>query len=496
MSEIENKYAEILSHFTEPDVPLKPDALLDEEQAMDNNKENQADTQTQTNSDTTAPTNDIDSKAEETSPDEEIAYEPLTEETVSAMTTPPVKKINFRLLAIVLAVIVVIAGIILTLTAPSDSGEVTLFRDSMISFGKKDPDTLSTLYGVVNKRGKTIVEPIYSMTSLPGEKVILAAEGSDSVSFYTGSGASMALVSRRGREITDFEIKDSLGVFSDGLMATAKDDKWGFITPSGKWKIKPKYMEAYSFSDGLAAVRDKNSLMWGFINKKGKLVIDYEFQEVASFTDGKAPIKLNGKWGYIDKKGNTLIENKFADVGEFENGIAIAVNGKGKWGYINEKGDWTVKPVYDELKGFSEGLSAAKKDGKWGYINKKGDWVIKNSFALVGSFADGLAYVQKKAGGKFGYINKKGTFAIKASYLMASSFADSIALIKTDKGFGYINTKGEKITKDKFSTATTFFDDGYAAVCEADKNSPSGEKWYIINRKGKKIFDRTFDSIY
>ena len=45
--------------------------------------------------------------------------------------------------------------------------------------------------------------------------------------------------------------------------------------------IPPTFIEAKSFSNGLAAVSDGK--YWGFINEDGDLVIDYQFLDVDYF---------------------------------------------------------------------------------------------------------------------------------------------------------------------------------------------------------------------
>ncbi len=477
MSDYHKKYEDILNHFTEPDTPLKQ-ISSDEEQITEEQE-----------------TEQVAQSNEETQDTPSVSINPLSEELEANITSNTKKSYPWIKIVCAIVLIVCIVTAICAVFSPRDD-KTNLFTDGMVSFQETDPETLNPLYGIINKRGKVLVKADYSMTYPAGENVIVAAEGSESVSFYTGSGAALSLITKKGKSITDFVFDGTSWEFSEGLMAVSKDQKWGFVSPKGKWVIKPQYAEARSFEDSLAPVRDIKTLKWGYINKKGNKVIKCKFDEVGDFSDSMAPAKKDGKWGYINKKGDWVIKNKFSDVGEFEDGMAIAINKDGKWGFINPNGEWIIEPEYEELKSFSENLSAAKKDGKWGYINKKGKWVIKNQFASLGSFENGLSYAQKNSGGKFGYINKKGDFVINAKYLMASQFSDGIALVKAEKGFGYIDKKGKKITETDFVTATVFFDDGYAAVCESDPKSPIGEKWYIINRKGKPIFSKTFDGIY
>ena len=52
--------------------------------------------------------------------------------------------------------------------------------------------------------------------------------------------------------------------------------KWGFIDKTGSFVINPQFDFAWSFSDGLAAVRigDYETGKYGFIDKTGSFVIN------------------------------------------------------------------------------------------------------------------------------------------------------------------------------------------------------------------------------
>lgn len=76
----------------------------------------------------------------------------------------------------------------------------------------------------------------------------------------------------------------------DNGIAVCKNGQWGFVNSDGEEIIAPVYVEAKSFSNGLAAV--SNGETWGFIDKDGTLVIDYTF--------------LNAD--YFNSKGNCMIE--------------------------------------------------------------------------------------------------------------------------------------------------------------------------------------------
>ena len=105
---------------------------------------------------------------------------------------------------------------------------------------------------------------------------------------------------------------------------------WYFIDKTGRDLLFPLglWNEAYSFSGGLAIVRDctqighKYNNKWGCIDKTGKRVIPCKYDRISPFSEGLACVELNGKYGYIDKTGKEVIPLKYDFAWSFENGRA------------------------------------------------------------------------------------------------------------------------------------------------------------------------------
>ncbi len=87
--------------------------------------------------------------------------------------------------------------------------------------------------------------------------------------------------------------------FSEGLAAVKKDGLWGYIDTDGKYAVEPKYYGAWSFSEGLAAVQDKNG-KWGFIDKSGNEVVAAAYDGAWYFSKGLAVVVSGNRYGYIN----------------------------------------------------------------------------------------------------------------------------------------------------------------------------------------------------
>jgi hypothetical protein len=207
----------------------------------------------------------------------------------------------------------------------------------------------------------------------------------------------------------------NVGKFYSGMSRVYSNSGYtkGFINKKGELVIKPKYLYAEDFSEGMVNVSDK------FLNETGKTVLlSTDYKIIKGFSEGLAQVNLkNDVPAYINHKGKIVLDLTNLNVTSaysFSDDMAVVSRSDEdhKSGYINKNGKLIIPFLYVEAHGFSEGLASVKKEmeGKWGYINKRGEWIIKQRFTEVpyDGFKNGLAFV--KENGKWGYINLKGEY--------------------------------------------------------------------------------------
>ena len=188
------------------------------------------------------------------------------------------------------------------------------------------------------------------------------------------------LKDRSGKIIIE-PIYDEMQKTPYDLIMVIKNKKLGLADKNGVFLVAPKYDADFleydfEFSDGLAAVIKKtkdgiNNCV--YIDKTGKEVLDpnkfnsstvqdESYGACSQFSEGLAPATYNWRrdktnggymfdYGYIDKQGNIVVKVKDIDqslcgdalcISNFKHGIAkIAV--EGKWKYINKKGKFIHK---------------------------------------------------------------------------------------------------------------------------------------------------------
>lgn len=146
---------------------------------------------------------------------------------------------------------------------------------------------------IIDKSGKTVSDKKFDDIKLLGSgeyasNDIMVASVDGKYGIYDESGTSEC----------DFTAAD-MDISMGGKIAY-KDSKgkWGFVNSDGKIAIEPKFDEAMSFSNGLAAVRSGDK--WGFINESGEVVIDYKYSEGGYFTnDGVCFVGLSDEQMYM-----------------------------------------------------------------------------------------------------------------------------------------------------------------------------------------------------
>ena len=270
------------------------------------------------------------------------------------------------------------------------------------------------------------------------------------------------------------------------LYLVRKDSLYGYIDISGKVIIKPQYIRAQPFSEGLAAV--SNGKKYGFINSRGDTIIPFIYDETfMGFNNGLSDVTLCDSCGFINKKGKIVIPliyktcypfmSKYAQVQTFDMDYLVT-DKKGKtynedeindkyrlWvprnrypgsfststgrGRINIKGDTIVPPLYLVTGNLSDRMYIVQdKNKKWGAYNDKGQLVVIPQFDDIWHFHEGVANF--KLNDKWGYVNKIGQIVIEPIFDYARQFTNGIAYVELDGKVGFINKKGEFIIKPIF----------------------------------------------
>jgi hypothetical protein len=142
------------------------------------------------------------------------------------------------------------------------------------------------------------------------------------------------------------------------LFPIIENGRMGYINSKGVEVIKPIYLKADEFSEGLAAARLNGT--YGYIDHTGKFIIQPQYDYAVPFKEGLAVVYIDGKPSYINKKGEKAFECNYEFVSFFENGRAYVKTYSGKAGIINTKGKLVIDTIYRKIHPFHEGLAVVE----------------------------------------------------------------------------------------------------------------------------------------
>lgn len=285
-------------------------------------------------------------------------------------------------------------------------------------------------YGYIDKTGKAVI-PFQFNEALDfhnGKAII----GTEYVSIGETEYPKCCIIDKAGRVLRETGYR-GVADYSEGITGVTSPDGW-FLLDEEYREITPLALESGSpaplFSEGLAVICKKGTLMKSYVDKTGNAVFSgREFFNAMPFSGGLAAVipDIGAKlWGYIDITGRMTIAPSYAYAGPFGEGLACVKTAQGKWVIIDATGKEACapEPALDKAHAFREGLCAVGKNSKdhaehyyndggcaWGFIDAAGKLAIGFQYDMVTPFKNGIAQVL--VDGKIGYIDKAGKYVWK-----------------------------------------------------------------------------------
>lgn len=193
-----------------------------------------------------------------------------------------------------------------------------------------------------------------------------SVEVSDQITFYENGNHGYLKSDVTGKKV----LRDVKWVITseneeDTLACYSSKGYRGFLDVRTGHPVIPaeRYTKAWLFSEGLAAVMEKDSTI-KFIDTHGKVVIDKDFR-YPSFS-----------YGYL-----------------FYDSLCAMTDASGKWGIIDRKGDWIVRPEYDGIAHKDAGFWLLNKIEKRGLLDKTAKLVIPVEYRDIEVLEQGISVV-------------------------------------------------------------------------------------------------------
>ncbi len=273
---------------------------------------------------------------------------------------------------------------------------------------------------------------------------------------------------------------------SDLRLRVTLNGKRGFIDGSGQTVIEPVYELAMPFSEGLAAVGnregDTSAPSWKFVNASGVVVIPKVCVggQIGTFHEGLAPIVVGNKWGFIATDGAIAIPPKYDRADDFSEGLAMVRVG-GKAGLIDRQGKEVLPPTHPFIGQFHNGRAVFAEKDRFGYLDNQGRIAIPAHFDSASDFSEGLAFVGNRENGKLigGYVDLTGKPAFEPRAFFGGPFREGLAAITPQGGPPcYIDKTGQVVLQVPGAARAGNFSEGLASV---ELNGLFG----FVDRKGE-----------
>jgi len=191
------------------------------------------------------------------------------------------------------------------------------------------------------------------------------------------------IIDKTGKVVVE-PLYDDIGDYSKGVAWAKNGTSFGLVI-EGKFKALDGVEKIWDFEGQTLTYAKKNDKI-GFIDMKGNWAIDPKFDKAKAFNKGLAPVLVGKKWGYINTKGDLVIQPTYADAEVFSNEGLAPVKEK-DWGFINESGKLVIPTQYgitaggfgglvalfrEDEKGFKDGVARVKNEKRWGFLKPDG----------------------------------------------------------------------------------------------------------------------------
>jgi hypothetical protein len=303
------------------------------------------------------------------------------------------------------------------------------------------------LYGLINSKGKVIIPVKYNEDSdlldFEGNRVAIhykvikdknKVKPTDEDDDDDEENTKLGLIDHKGKWVVEPVYKDISRFSYGGFIQASKEDNEGLYDRAGK-QVLPCEFE-------LIQQDLKSGFVFGshpkgyttVVDRYGKICFSNKFGDVKWANDqylGASLPKTPKKFGIFDIKGKVIVAPKYTGVRDFKEGFAAVKKGtnedvlhnnasdqvivRERWGFVNKAGKEVIPTIYHKVHNFSEGFAVvgtSKKDVvvtlqcKYGLVDKNGKVIVATQFDIASSkVSDGLWAV--KQGNKWGYIKVK-----------------------------------------------------------------------------------------
>lgn len=328
------------------------------------------------------------------------------------------------------------------------------------------------LYGVIDKKGNTMIAPEYSEIKIPNpEKAVFVCYQGDNTKVLNERKEEILTLYNDIEPIRLKNIASSL-MYEKSVLKYAKDGKYGLIDFEGNEITKPIYDEIDSlpYKEGELLVRQNEK--YGVINIKGNKIVEIEYD------------KITVDEYYTD-------ENRYQYAGYI---VSIITEEGYRYGYLNQKGKEILKNEYNDISRVTEiqdnenSYLICAKNGQYG-ITKNGETIVENEYQSIRYDATNEVFVVEKSK-KYGIANLEGTLIVPVQYNQID-ITGIYLYAHNEQGITVYNSNGTQANIDSNVSILNTSNEKYKIRI----SNENGTKYGVINQEGKQLIEEKYNYI-
>lgn len=367
-------------------------------------------------------------------------------------------------------------------------------------------------YGVIDREGNIIVEPIYDIVQIPNpSKDVFVCMYDYSIE---EKAYKVKVFNKKGEEIYG-EYANVQGIqtettydgipYEKSILKYKANGKYGLLSIDGKEITKPIYdqISAISYKEGMLLVKQDEK--YGVINMNGKQVIPAEYESITAdnYYNQDSLYKKAGfivskknddgyRYGYINYKGKKIADTEYseiervADSNDDKNVYLVALK-DGQAGLLKNK-KLLLNYEYEDISyNAYNDVFVLQRNGKQGIANKQGDIKIPTEYE---SILFGGIYINGTKDGQVSILDIEGNKIENQDILVKIPTKDKKHFIICDKNEVYkiVNENGESAIDKNYSNIEEL-ENNYFVVSHANNSG-------IIDLSGKSLVDLKYNSIF
>lgn len=383
------------------------------------------------------------------------------------------------MIAVIIVLVVIIIGIVIF---------KMYAKDRTVAVIEQEPYEYFTLYsldekvGIVDKKGKTLIEPEYTTIYIPNQSKevffcfkgdeyrVLDSKGKDiftefsSVSPITISDTSLEMEKQvlcyeeNGKlGLVDFEGKKISGAIYEkveslknkpGCILVKKDGMYGVVDSYGNTVVDIKYnsvksdefcseTEGYLKTGYIVTEKTKSGIIYGYIDYNGEMLVEPKYESITRALEyqNEEDIYLifmeRGKKGVIKNK-KVIINSKYQAINYYDLSDVFIVNKNGKYGFYDSEGDEILKPEFTAYSIAGDYISV-KKDENTLLYDLHGNLVNSNNYRSISETGNPSYFIAQDEQGYYSIISKDTE--IKNNYTNITYAFDNFFVFTTEEGF-------------------------------------------------------------